>query len=539
MAVQIPRLRVPFAPACFAVLGAWLALTPSLLPRAAVLQGALCAVVGMLAYAVGALIGWVARGLGLKLRGRPRRIAWRCLAVAGAVGSIVVLVVHVRQQQRMGAAIGVDTVGLIDIPVIVLVAAAVGAALLAVSRLIRAAGRLLGRLVGKVLPPNLGRVLGAAVVAVAVLLGINASLTGKLLTALDSAFMLVNDEFRTETPAPTGSHLSAGPASDVTWDDLGRQGRLFIAAAPTGQQISEFTGKEGLDPVRAYVGVGGDRLVELRGQAEEAVDELERLGGFDRAVINIVTGTGRGWVNENQSRALEYMWNGDTATVSLQYSYLPSWLSFLVDTQRAQDAGRFLFEAVYARWQDLPDGDRPLLVVSGESLGSFGGEAAFSGAQDMAERTAGALFVGPTGNNRLWSRFTAERDAGTPEVLPTYQQGINVRFADTPEDWDRPGTDWPQPRIGYLQHANDPITWWDGSLAFERPDWLREPRGRGVLPETTWVPVVTWLQLAADQLVASAVPDGQGHEFGQAPVVAWARILPSPGWSDGDTEIQR
>ncbi|MCB0887211.1 MAG: hypothetical protein KDB41_10605, partial [Propionibacteriaceae bacterium] len=52
---NIPRLRIPFAPACSAVLGAWLALTPSLLPRSAIIQGALCAVVAMLAYAVGAL----------------------------------------------------------------------------------------------------------------------------------------------------------------------------------------------------------------------------------------------------------------------------------------------------------------------------------------------------------------------------------------------------------------------------------------------------------------------------------------------------
>ena len=43
------------------------------------------------------------------------------------------------------------------------------------------------------------------------------------------------------------------------------------------------------------------------------------------------------------------------------------------------------------------------------------------------------------------------------------------------------------------------------------------------------------LQLAADQMVANDVPDGQGHQFGQEPVYAWAEILPPPGWSDDDT----
>ena len=69
-------------------------------------------------------------------------------------------------------------------------------------------------------------------------------------------------------------------------------------------------------------------------------------------------------------------------------------------------------------------------MVSGESLGTFGGEAAFSGDQDLATRTAGALFVGPTNGNTLWNRFTAERDARTPEVMPTYDGGVTVRFAD-------------------------------------------------------------------------------------------------------------
>ena len=85
-------------------------------------------------------------------------------------------------------------------------------------------------------------------------------------------------------------------------------------------------------------------------------------------------------------------------------------------------------------------------MVSGESLGSFGGEAAFSGAQDLASRTDGALFVGPTNNNVLWSRFTAEHDAGTPEVLPTYDGGATVRFADLPEDFQDQGT-WTGTRV--------------------------------------------------------------------------------------------
>ena len=39
--------------------------------------------------------------------------------------------------------------------------------------------------------------------------------------------------------------------------------------------------------------------------------------------------------------------------MTMEYSYLPSWLSYLVDQDRARDAGRELFDAVYARWSEL------------------------------------------------------------------------------------------------------------------------------------------------------------------------------------------
>ncbi len=286
--------------------------------------------------------------------------------------------------------------------------------------------------------------------------------------------------------------------------------------------------------MRAYVGVGTDGDVDLPEEADRAVAELARMGGFRRAVLNVVTGTGRGWVNENQAQALEYLWDGDTATVSMQYSYLPSWMSFLADGDRAETAGRLLFDAVYAHWSALPPGDRPKLVVSGESLGSFGAEAAFSSARDLTRRTDGALFVGPTANNSLWRRFTTDRDPGTPEVLPTYDDGATVRFADDPTDLTTLGR-WSGHRIGYLQHANDPVTWWDWSLAVHKPDWLSEPRGRDVSPSIHWIPLITMLQLAADQMVANDVPNGTGHQFGTAPVDAWATILPPPGWTAADT----
>lgn len=62
------------------------------------------------------------------------------------------------------------------------------------------------------------------------------------------------------------------------------------------------------------------------------------------------------------------MYNGDTAIVSMQYSFLPSWLSFLVDKENARQAGQALFEAVSARVRAMPEAVRPKLVVFGKAL---------------------------------------------------------------------------------------------------------------------------------------------------------------------------
>lgn len=44
---------------------------------------------------------------------------------------------------------------------------------------------------------------------------------------------------------------------------------------------------------------------------------------------------------------LEYLHRGDTAIVTMQHSYLPSWLTILVDPNRSRVSAEILFDKIY------------------------------------------------------------------------------------------------------------------------------------------------------------------------------------------------
>jgi uncharacterized membrane protein len=71
-----------------------------------------------------------------------------------------------------------------------------------------------------------------------------------------------------------------------------------------------------------------------------ALEELKRIGGFERPVLIVVTPTGTGWVDPAAMDSVEYLHDGAVASVALQYSYLASWLYLLVAPGYVADAAR-------------------------------------------------------------------------------------------------------------------------------------------------------------------------------------------------------
>jgi uncharacterized membrane protein len=252
--------------------------------------------------------------------------------------------------------------------------------------------------------------------------------------------------------------------------------------------------------------------------------------GLQRKNLLVVTTTGSGWVDPALVDTFEYLTNGDAATVAIQYSYLPSWISYLVDQSKAREAGRALFDAVYDPWSKLPTGRRPRVFVAGESLGSFGGETAFSGEYDLRNRTAGTVFAGPPNFNTLFREFSDHRDTGSPEIQPVYKQGRTVRFTSDPAAQIPPqGRPWDGSRVVYLMHPSDPIVWWSPRLILGKPAWASEPPGKDVLAGVFWIPFVTFWQVTADLPFATGVPAGHGHTYTTEYVDGWAAVLQPDG----------
>jgi uncharacterized membrane protein len=516
----------------------WLSMTPSLLPRGPLFQGLVSGAAGALGYGFGVLGVWLVRYLRSKNTSPSApRWAWITLVVVGLIGQALAIIWFHVWQDDVRDFMGVPRLDFWDHPLTAVLSIVFLFAFVEIGQLVGRLVRYLTRLLDRVAPPRVSAVVVVSLLLVLTIALLNGVVVRVAMSTLNNTFESVNNEEDPDNPAPTTPLRSGGPQSLVSWESLGHQGRVFVGGGPSVQDLTKFNGQGAVEPIRVYAGLNS--ATSMKAIAELAAQELLRTGGLDRKVVAVANTTGTGWINEAEASALEYMYNGDTAIVSMQYSFLPSWLSFLVDKENARQSSQALFEAVDALVREMPENTRPKLVVFGESLGSFGGEAPFLSLNNLIARTDGALFSGPTFNNTIGTELTASRDPGSPEWLPIYDSGQYVRFAATADDLGRPAQPWSTPRVVYLQHASDPIAWWSPDLLFSKPDWLREPRGTDVSPRMEWIPVVTFLQVSADMAVAVDVPDGHGHVYVRDVANAWAAIMQPPGWTQAKTEALR
>ncbi|MFG1942797.1 alpha/beta hydrolase [Nonomuraea sp. NPDC048826] len=527
---RVVRRRLGFAGTLLATLFFCASMTPSLLPRAWEYQGVMGAVTAIIGYGTGASAGAVCRAV-IPYRPPARWVRWAWQIMLGVCAALTVAALSYSYgwQRDLRALMGMDTEITWYPAVILAVAAVLFCVFLVLARLVRLGGRRLIDWLDRYVPNLVGHAVGGLAVALLVVVFFNDVLLSGFVAAMNNVSSVANETTPPGVRRPAEAALSGSPASLVEWDRLGREGQVFTGDALSRRALETFSGRPAEQPIRVYVGLEAAPTPAAR--AELAVRELERTGAFQRPVLAVLGTTGTGWVDPGICEALEYMYNGDTALVAVQYSYLPSWVSFLVDQERAAVAGRALFEAVRARWERLPADARPLLLVGGESLGSYAMENAFDGVDDLVARTDGALFVGSPYANAIWYDVTSRRDPGSPVWRPVYESGKVVRFAQRPADL----AGEPRPQVVYLQNSSDPVVWWTPRLIFERPTWLEEPRAPGINRQMNWFPLVTFWQVLGDMTAGLGVPAGHGHRYGALIVDGWAAVAAPPGWTAEDS----
>jgi uncharacterized membrane protein len=526
-------LHLSWAGVVGALIGFVFALTPSLLPRPGLYLGLIGGIGAVTGYGIGVFVRWLAHKVHVPSPSEHhKQVAWRSLIWATPVIIVAALVAAGIWQWQTDALVGEDrsSVGAF---VAAVVAFVVFFGILYVARGVRWCYRKLDHLLARFLPSWLAAVIGVIVV---VLLGYWLAaglLFNGFVKLADNIYAGTNAKTAEGVTQPQTPERSGSPASLAAWETLGVQGRTFVGTGPTPAQLESFSGQPALQPIRVYVGL--DTAPTAQQRANLAVQELVRTGAFDRKVLVVAGATGTGWLEPEAVDSIEYMWNGDTAIATIQYSYLPSWISFLVDKERAADAGKAMFDAVRAKWLTLPADQRPKLIAYGLSLGSFAAQSAFATAGDISTQTDGALFIGTPNFTQPWGDITRLRDSGSPEWQPVYDAGKTVRFGSQPGDPDKlPGL-WSSPHVLYMQHASDPVVWWSPKLLTRQPDWLSEPRGPDVSPVMRWYPVVTFFQVTVDQFFGVTVPQGHGHNYASEMAASWAYVVPPPGWTADQT----
>ncbi len=524
----------------------WLAsLAPTLMPRTATTQAAAAGLCLAIGYGIGTLGGAFGHALLNRFDRAPgaiyRQNAWRVLLVLCVLGIIAGCAFWLSTQRTQRHEMTMEALSPLAAVIMVPLSLVVAGIFVTLARGIRGLARMFNRLLRRFIPE---RIASPAAVGLVVILGLFVvwpALTGRFDSWANSSFATVDDTTSPGTRQPQSVEVSGSPNSLVHWDNLGRHGRDFVAHATSLSELrTTHTNTSGLQkPVRVYVGLGSGSTNAQR--ARLAVRELERTKAFDRKVLVVVTSTGSGWVDPNAATALEELYGGDTAIVSQQYSYLPSWIATLLEPQASGEAASALFEAVHAKWATFPQRDRPKLVVFGLSLGSYGTEQEFAGPTlatslaNLTSRTDGALLVGATATNPIWRQATDARDPSSPVWRPVVNNGKVVRFDGRSPTLRGIDKTWKAPRVLYVQHASDPVTFWNESWLWSKPEIMEAPRGDAITA-STWFPIITGVQGVFDLMAGFGAPPGFGHDYRLDYVRAWAQVIPPAGWTDAKTK---
>ncbi|WP_207904725.1 alpha/beta-hydrolase family protein [Novosphingobium sp. PhB165] len=509
-------------------------LTPSLAPRPPVLLGLLGGTSFAMGYLLSLALIHVWHYMGLPVRRVPPR-ATQVILILCAILAAAYLWLSINWQNDVRVVLHMQPLShwqLISTCIVALVSFAV---LFALGLLARTLFRRLTLWLDRYLPRRVAIPLGVLIVALLFWSMITGIVFKAGLHLADASFSELDSLIEPDLAPPTAPLQVGSADSLITWEELGRQGRQYIASGPSQNQIALFTGAPASQPIRVYAGLNSARNVDER--ANLALAELKRVGGFNKSILVVIAPTGTGWIDSAAIDSLEYLQHGDVASVAIQYSYLASWLSLLVEPNYGSDSARAMFRKVYDYWKTLPREHRPRLYLYGLSLGALSSESSLDLFDMINDPIQGALWAGPPFPSPLWQSTTRNRQPDSPSWLPRFRDSSVVRFTNQQDHLTIPGASWSRMRIVYLQYGSDPITFFTPSSFYRQPEWMIGKRAPDVSPTFRWVPGVTFLQLSVDMITGMETPPGFGHVFAADDYVnAWVAVTQPAGWNEASLQ---
>jgi uncharacterized membrane protein len=528
--IALPRPEIYPAGILLAAIFFGASLTPSLIPRDPLLQGVLGGAVGAIGFEIGRALRWLWSFMELPTAG-PRWQRIVRLAGFGAAAAIAAFSIYraADWQNATRTVFGMEPVESSHVLTVGGVALVVFAVLWLVFRLFGLLNRLVVRQLNRVLPPRVGMVIGFGLALWVFWALVDGVLVRQAFRIADASFEAADTFVSPDLPAPIEPMRSGSAESLLDWQELGRWGRSFVATVPTREEIAEFVPDGAMEPLRVYV---GRRAAETsRERAELALQELIRVGGFERSAVIVTSPVGTGWMDPGAHDTVDFMLGGDVATVAVQYSYLTSVLALLAHPEYGVEQTRELFDVVYDYWTALPRETRPRLYVHGLSQGAFNSQRTLPLLDMLADPIDGAMWAGSPFFSSFWQSVRDGRNPGSPVWRPRFGNGSLVRTLTQYGGIDGDYAPWGPIRIVFLNYGSDPIVVFNSGSGLLPPAWLEAPRAPDVAPELRWFPLVTMFQLGLDSAISLKEP-GFGHFYiARHYIDAWAPVVDPEGWS--------
>lgn len=510
-------------------------LTPSLIPRGALIQGALAGLVTAIGYLIGQILLGIWRVTDMpRLTGRGATIGHTLIALPVLAMLALALSKSLDWQNGIRSRMGMELLQSRDMLTMLSAALAVFALCFVLGLIVQALFNWTRRRLYRYMPERRANVLGLLLTIGVLFLITRDGLIDHLITTLDTSYAAAQDLFENAPPRPADSRIPGSAESLIDWDAMGKPGRDFVTNGPDRSAIASFTGKPAQNPIRVYVGrAQGDSPQE---RAELALAELKRLNAFERKLLVIASPTGTGWLDPGSHDPLEYMHDGDIATVAVQYSYLQSPLALIVETNAGLDQASAVIRTIHDYWRGLPKDDRPELYIHGLSLGAWSSMYGTDLFLLVDDPINGAFWAGPPFPSNFWNMIQRARNPGSPWLKPRIRSGSLVRYFSHTGKADADFAPWSDMRIAFLQYPSDPIVFYEPASLWRAPEWMREPPGSDVSPDLRFMPVVTQFQLAVDMALSTYVPGGHGHAYiAEDYIPAWVEVTAPDDWTDADT----